>query len=153
VQKHLWTTISPVNRRLQGFFSLSCTLATTLISDASHVHNTTKRPNRRPRQPPTLLLPTSPTWKPLKSASMSQQRRRMALSASNDVAGTWKCFSAAFSSATCSSIIPYAPTTIPSHQMNRKGKISRVVKNHPRISCSFKPPNDSATHGTTKGDP
>jgi len=37
---------------------------------------------------------------------MSRQRRRMALSASNDVAGTWKHFSAAFSSATCSSITP-----------------------------------------------
>jgi hypothetical protein len=38
-------------------------------------------------------------WKPLKSASMSRQRRRMALSASNDVARTLKRFLAAFSSA------------------------------------------------------
>jgi len=29
----------------------------------------------------------------------------------------------------------------------------QVVKNHPRISCSFKPPNDRAAHGMNQDDP
>ena len=59
-------------------------------------------PNRHPRPLHTTPTPTSPTWKLLKSASMSQQRRRMALSASNDVAGTLKRFFATSTSATYS---------------------------------------------------
>ena len=67
----------------------------------SHVPDTTKWPKRQPQQPPMVPMPMS-----LKSASMAWQCRRMALSASNDVAGTWKRFSAAFSSPTCSPITP-----------------------------------------------
>jgi len=70
-------------------------------------------PNERPRPHYTTPTPTSPTWKSLKSASMSRQRRRMALSASNDVAGTWERFSAAFSSTLCLPITPLRHPTIP----------------------------------------
>jgi hypothetical protein len=58
-------------------------------------------------------MPMSPTWKLLKSTSMSWQHRWMALSASSDVAGTWKCFSAASSSALGSSIAPLQRPTTP----------------------------------------
>jgi len=52
-------------------------------------------------------------WKMLKSASMSRQHCPLALSVSNDVAGTWKQFSAASSLITVSLITPLRPHTNP----------------------------------------
>ena len=99
----------PVNTSLQGFFFCSWAPATNHPPHAQHAHATTKRPNWWPWQPPTTPTPTLLTWKSLKSASMSRQHHRMVLSASSDVAGIWKHFSAAFSSAICLSMTPTPP--------------------------------------------
>ena len=84
---------------------------------------------------------------------MSRQRRRMALSASNDVAGTWKCFFAAFSSATCSSITP-----LRRHNVKFTPEAQQVPKHAggqkpPAIFCFFKPPTYITTLGTNNYDP
>jgi len=127
----------PVNIGLQGFF---------VPEDLAPQHpppmpcNTAKRPNQPPRQPPTTPTPTPPMWKLLKSASMSWQRRRMALSASNDVAGTWKHFSAAFSSAPCFSITPLHRHITPFTPEAQE--VPKHVGGHKPPSCilSFKAP-------------
>jgi len=49
--------------------------------------------------------------------------------------------------------LPYAATQPHSRQRHSKYETTRVVFDHPQISCSFKPRNDSATHGTNKDDP
>ena len=48
---------------------------------------------------------------------------------------------------------PYDATTSRSRQRYMKCQNTQVVKNHLRISCSFKPPNDRAAHGTNQDDP
>ena len=48
---------------------------------------------------------------------------------------------------------PYDATTFYSRQRHMKAQNTQVVKNHPRISCSFRPHNDIAAHGTNKGEP
>jgi len=83
---------------------------------------------------------------------MFRQRRWMALSASSDVAGTWKRFSAASSSATCSPIVPLHRHTIqftPEAQQVRK---CAGGQKPPAIIYIFKPPSHSAVHGTNIGD-
>ena len=97
--------------------------------------------------------PTSPMWKPHKSASMSRQHHQMALSASNDVAGAWECFSTASSSAPGSIITPYAATRPLLYQRHQKCQNTWAVKNHPRVSCLLRPPSYSAIHGTNKDHP
>ena len=49
--------------------------------------------------------------------------------------------------------LPYAATQPDSRQRHIKYENTRVVKNHPRISCSLKPPNDNTAGGTNKEDP
>ena len=48
---------------------------------------------------------------------------------------------------------PYDATTSRSRQRYMKCQNMQVVKNHPQISCSFKPPNDRAAHGMNQDDP
>src|ERR1700733_8515706 len=84
---------------------------------------------------------------------MSRQCRRMALSASSDVAGTWKRFSAASSSATCSYI-----TSLRCHMLHVAQEVQQAQniaggQKPPTIFCSFKPPNNTATNGTHQCDP
>jgi len=95
-----------------SFIVLSCSGDKTGIGKVgTHTHPPHPNQHRHPLH--TTSTPTSPMWKSLKSASMSRQRRRMALSASSDVAGTWKRFSAASSLAMCSPITPLHCHTIP----------------------------------------
>ena len=84
---------------------------------------------------------------------MSWQHRWMALSASNDVAGTWMCFFAASSSATCSSITP-----LQRHNVKFMPEAQQVPKHTggqkpPVIFCFFKPPTHTTTLGTNNYDP
>jgi hypothetical protein len=81
-----------------------------------------------------------------------RQHRRMALSASSDVAGTWKCFSTASSSATCSPITPLCHHT--THFTPEAHKVRKCAggQKPPAIICIFKPPSHSTVHGTNKGD-
>jgi len=48
---------------------------------------------------------------------------------------------------------PYDPISPPLHQRYRKHQNTRVVKNHPRVSCLLRPPRHSARPGMNKGDP
>ena len=70
-----------------------------------------RRPNRHHHPPTVDPTPLSPTWKQLKAASMSRQRRRPALSASDDIAGTWRQFFDASTSAICYDSVPLRCTT------------------------------------------
>ena len=143
----------PVNLCLRGIFLSLSSGNNPPTSNAPQTYDNTKWPKRRPRQPTTTPLPTSPMWKRLKTASMSRQRRRMALSASNDVARTRKCFFAAFSSATYSSITPIrrhdTPFTPDGHQDPKHAGGHKP----PAIICFFKAPIHITTHGTNKYDP
>jgi len=49
--------------------------------------------------------------------------------------------------------LPYTATQSHSCQRHSKYENTWVVKNHLQISCSFKPPNNTITHGTNKDDP
>jgi hypothetical protein len=141
----------PVNYGLQGLFILDNSSNTT--PDAPDVRNTTNQPIQPPHHPHTTPTPTSPMWKSPKSASMSLQHRRMALSASNDVAGTRKCFFAAFSSATCSSITPLRRHDITFTPNAHEDLKHAGGQKPPAIFRFFKPPNHSTTHGTNKYNP
>jgi len=81
---------NPCKPMFTGFFFFHSHLLWQQKQDhpALHLCGTPEWPYRRPRQPLTTPTPTSPMWKTLKSTSMSRQRHWMALSASNDVAGT-----------------------------------------------------------------
>ena len=130
----------PCKRLFTGFFFYLGVLVPTPTSNAPRTHNTTKQPNRQPWPLPMTSLLASLTWKLLKSASMSRQHRRMALSASNDVAGTWKCFPAAFSSAMRSFITP-----LRCHDLTFTPEALYVPKHMggfwpPMCILSFKPP-------------
>jgi hypothetical protein len=86
--------LSPVNQRLQGFYVSYRSGHNTCVTHNPRIHLVPTQP----RQPPPFL-PVPPThspppWKSQKSASMSWQHRRCALSASDDVAGTWQHFRA-----------------------------------------------------------
>ena len=91
-------------------------------------------------------------WKRLKTASMSWQCHRMVLSTSNDVAGTRKCFFAAFSSAMCLSITPLQCHNISFTPNAHEEPKHAGGQKPPAISCFFKPPSHNAVYGTNQGD-
>ena len=132
--------LRPVNIGLQGFFRF---LSSGNQTPPRTHHTSTPRPNGQTDGHDNLTTtptPMSPTWKWLKSASMSRQRRRMALSASNDVAGTWKHFSAASSSALYSPITPLRCHTAPFTPEAREVPKHAGGQKPPACFLSFKAP-------------
>ena len=85
--------------------------------------------------------PTLPTWKLLKSTSMSQQCRLLALSASNDVAGTWKRFSAASTSVAHSLSVPLHDAANPTNQEAQEVPKHANVQGPRPWFLHFLPPN------------
>jgi hypothetical protein len=118
-----------------------------------HVHDNTKRPNQRPRPLPNTPMPASPTWKSLKSASMSRQRRWMALAPPTMLPGHGSAFLQLPRRRHASLSSPYDATRPPPHLRRRKCQNTRVVKHHPRISSPSRHPSDVALPGTNKYDP
>ena len=82
---------------------------------------------------------------------MSQQCRLLARSASNDIAGTWRHFSAPSTSATYSIMIPLHGVISPIHPGGREVPNTQVGKNHPCVSCPLNPPVTLGWHGTQMG--
>jgi hypothetical protein len=82
---------------------------------------------------------------------MPRQRRQMALSASNDVAGTWKHFFTSPMLATCYIII-HLHGAINSENLDRRG-VKEYMVEQKQLSDFYRPPGNSAPPGTNKGHP
>jgi hypothetical protein len=89
----------------------------------------------------------------LESTSMSRQHRPLVLSASDNVAGTWKHISVASTSAPASSITPLRLQTNPPPQRHRKCQNTWVVKNHPRVSSPLRHPSNIVPPGMDRDNP
>jgi len=82
---------------------------------------------------------------------MCRQRRLLALSASNDVAGTWKYFATSSTSATCYLMISLCGATDSNNQEQQEVQEHAGGQKPPRISYLLRPLSNSASPGTNKG--
>ena len=85
--KHPHPLSRPVNFSFQGFFFCSWYSGN---NDARHIHDRPERAIQHLRHLTTTPYPPAVDVKAQKCASTSRQHRLLALSASDDVAGTWE---------------------------------------------------------------
>jgi len=92
-------TCTPCKLRFTGYFYSRQLWQQNTTTGTKHIHDRWKQSNRRPRPLITTTYPPAVDMEAQKCASMSRQHRLLALSASDDVAGTWKHISVASTSA------------------------------------------------------
>jgi hypothetical protein len=90
---------TPFKLRFTGYFYSRRLWQQKMTTGMKHIHDRRKWSNRHPRPLITTTYPAAVDMEAQKCASVSRQHRLLALSASDDVAGTWKHISVASTSA------------------------------------------------------
>jgi hypothetical protein len=110
-------------------------------------------PNQHLRPITIVPIPTSPVQKSQKSASMCRQRRLLALSASNDVAGVWKHFAMSSTSVKYYLMVPLHGATNSNNQKWQGVQEHAGGQNHLHVSYPLRLPTNNALPRTNKGCP